>query len=507
MYRIIPAKKSSYITNKYVAGSRSETSNVGQAGTLDLFKLSNETIVPNVSGSVVELSRLLIQYDITRLSGVNTNDPSFQCFANLKDVYGGQTIPSNFSLSLFPLKKEWTEGAGQDTVAFRDVGAVNFITASLINGSGTLWDSPGADAMGLDYDDTLEVTQSFLRGDEDLSMDITTIVSQTLAGNIGDNGFRISFTDALEQDENTYFVKRFGSRHVQNRDLLPSMVVKYNDLIQDDTALAWFDENLSFFTYNILDDEYQNFFSGSVEITGSDCVIVELEASRSIKYLTSSFSVSHDQIITHITSGIDHYSVSFSGSQFELNGVPQTGIYTSPIFVDTNQGLVDFLSGSTEQEFKVSWKSLDLTKTYATTWTTFQVPQANFSNYQKRNWVTNITNLKNKYSISSGKVRMRVFVYDYSLEQYKVTSRVPKRMQSMIIKDMRWRLRSAYERRIIVPFDEYTKLSYDEDGMYFDIFIEDLNVGEVYEIDFQINSETGRSQVIQGEGYRFKVVQ
>ena len=39
----------------------------------------------------------------------------------------------------------------------------------------------------------------------------TTETSATLAGDLPDSGFRISFADYLEEDTYTYFVKRFGS--------------------------------------------------------------------------------------------------------------------------------------------------------------------------------------------------------------------------------------------------------------------------------------------------------
>lgn len=514
MYRIIPASKCSYITNKYIAGSACEESNVGQAGTLDLFKLYNETRLAGVTGSITELSRILVQFDYEnpiQESGIDFTDPSFECFVNLKDVYGGQTTPRNYQLNLYPLAKFWNEGAGSDVVAFRDLDAVNFLTASIINGSGTLWDEPGANLSGsfgdtgVDYYSTLFASQSFGRGDENLEINVTELVSASLAGLYENNGFRISFSEELEQDENTYFVKRFGSRHVMNKSLVPQMIIKCDDKIQDDTGIAYFGQNLNLFTYNIINNEYTNFLSGSVEITGSNSIVLELIASRSVKFLTSSFSISHDQIITHITSGVDYYSISFSGSQFTQFGNAQTGIYTAQVNIPIDQSLIDFLSGSTEYEFEANWKSLDSSTTFAKNWINFSIPQGGSSNIQPRNWVVNITNLKNLYSTSNGKTRLRVFVYDYDQEQYKISSKVPKRAKSIIIKNMQWRLRTAYDNTIVIPFDEATTMSYDEDGMYFDLYVEDLNVGEVYNIDIKINTETGHSRIIQNEGFKFKV--
>jgi hypothetical protein len=115
MYRILDLLKDTYLTNKIIAGSGSTTSNVGQAGTLDLFKLWTQT----VSGStpVVEKSRILIHPDIATVQALtgtilDFTHNSFKCYLSMVDVYGGQTTPSNFTLSLVPLSKSWNEGRG-----------------------------------------------------------------------------------------------------------------------------------------------------------------------------------------------------------------------------------------------------------------------------------------------------------------------------------------------------------------------------------------------------------
>ena len=66
MFRILKCKKDCYITNKIIknsiaANSRSINANTGQAGTIDLFKLYNES---SNTGSI-ELSRALLQFDFT----------------------------------------------------------------------------------------------------------------------------------------------------------------------------------------------------------------------------------------------------------------------------------------------------------------------------------------------------------------------------------------------------------------------------------------------------------
>ena len=109
MYRILTASKDTYITNKIISGKfRATDANVGNAGSLDLFKLYNENTLLGVTGSI-EHSRILIKFPISEITAMDTtglidiNDNSFKCEVKLHDVYGGQTTPSNFRVILFPL--------------------------------------------------------------------------------------------------------------------------------------------------------------------------------------------------------------------------------------------------------------------------------------------------------------------------------------------------------------------------------------------------------------------
>ena len=525
MYRILSASQDTYLTNKYISGSPSIEANVGQAGTLDLFKLHNETSILDASGSIIpitELSRLLIKFDYSTLqeltsSFLDISDASFKCFLELKNVYGGQTTPSNFDVSLFPLAKSWDEGRGMDVIAYRDLDSANFLTASILNGNSTTWTVSGAAGTGSLGESTdifvigdlgagsqsLEASQHFERGDEDLYLDVTNIVSASMAGQFMNHGFRISLVSDLETDSTTYFVKRFGSRHTLDKSLQPRLLVKYDNQLKDSIHDAEFDLSQSFFTYNMANGEYRNLYSGSNEITGTDSLIMELAASRSIQFITSSFSVSHNQDISHLSKSMSYFTTYYTGSQFTSGDIPQTGIYSTDFELPTNQELTNFLSGSNSYEFKVSWKSLDLTKTYASTYTTFKSLQGGNYNSQRRNWVVNITNLQTKYS-NKNNVRLRVFVQDYDTEQ--IATKIPKETLSTIVYDMRWRLRGAYDKKVLIPFDESTKLSFDGLGMYFDLYVSDLDINEVYQIDFEVKSETGKSTYIENSGFRFKVI-
>ena len=548
MYRLLSASQDAYIQNKIIKGFRCTDANTGQAGTLDLYSLYAETYVPtNNTGSIVsgvliyhtgsydpvrELSRLLIKFDYSELQNLtssilNLNDSSFKVNMSLKDIYGGQTIPSNFTVSIFPLAKDWNEGRGSDVISYRQQDVCNFLTASVNNTTYVTWSQEGANSTGsidlgsnvdiwvsgnIGYgSQSLEVTQFFKRGDENLWVDITSLVSASIVGLMPNNGFRISYTVQEESASQTYFVKRFGTRHAYNSDLKPSLHVTYaGERIEDETQIASLGPNSqTFFVYNKNNyGNYLNFQSGSSTISGSNCIKLVIESSHSIEYVTQSWSISHSASISHKTRSLDTYTTGFTGSQHVIGTRQQPGIYQSSFVLnpDATIGLKNYLSGNTSSDFKVSWKSLDDSITYASTYQNFKTNFGDFSNVTERNIIVNISNLRGKYQ-SGDKIRLRVIAQNYNTDL--MDYRTATESKSEIIPNMFWRLRKAYENIEVIPYDdEATKLSFDREGMFFDIWPGDLDINIVYQIDFLIRSDSsGKDTYIENPSFRFKVVE
>jgi hypothetical protein len=509
MYRLLPIIKDTYLTDKQVAGSGSVTSNVGQASTLDLFKVWSQL----VSGSTptIEKSRVLLQADIPSIQTLtgtvlDITDSSFKCYLSMIDVYGGQTTPSNFTLSLVPLSKSWNEGRGSDVVAFRDLDAANWVTASVTNGTPSPWAVTGAGGAGTDYLTGYEVQQTFLRGDENLLMDVTTLVSATLVGLLPDNGWRLSFSGSFEEDNNSYFVKRFGSRHTLNPQLHPKLIVKFSDYLRDDSNQTFFGQSNTIRTYNSIRGQYTNFVSGSTEITGSNSLRLLLVASKSINVTTSSWQQNFSASITYTTQSVSYFSESFSASLSSTGNVPLLGYYQATVNLNhqTTASLATFLGSDKTAVFQSYWMSLDGTVLYSSgSWLTFRLPEVSEVVGAERNFVLNVTNLKSEYP-QSQQVRFKVFVQDRNTELPAL--HVPTPVKSLVLNNICWRLIDAFSKTVVIPFDAtYTKLSSDGTSMYFDMYMSDLDPQVVYELEFQIN-EHGRNYFINNEGFRFKVV-
>jgi len=500
MYRILTASSDCYITNKIINnGFRATDGNTGQAGTLDLFKLYNES---TISGSdyPIELSRALIKFDLDVLREMTSSilDPStMNVVLSMTDVYGGQTVPTNFILSVLPLSKSFDEGFGRDLVEYQDLDSANWITASYAS---TLvsWDEEGAGATGslgdanidaMDFGDlgsgvvSLESTQTFRTGEEDLLIDVTSVVSATLAGIIPDHGFRIAFSGSQETDDQTRFVKRFISRHSTNVTKVPKLLVRFDDSTQDDRDSFFFDVSGSLFLNNYQQGVPANIVSGSslTQITGNNCMLLTLLSGT----FTQSYNVSQHSLGSNFVEGL--YSTEFA--------IPS---------VDAD--LVDWIKASGSVEFTEVWGSVDGTVSYLSSSLTISpiVPMA--SNRSQRRLEVNVTNCRSEYD--KGEVaRFRVYAFDYDEADEYLSARVPIEAKSIVLKDMHYRVRDFNSNELVIPFDtthDSTKMSVDSNGMYFDFYMDSLPPGRVYKLEMLVR-DRGVNQVISDTGGKFRV--
>lgn len=503
MYRIVQADKDTYITNKIISNTlRATDSNTGQAGTIDIFKLYDEN---SFSGETnpIEISRALIHFDLADIrrdlavGDFDINSPNFSCSINLSDVYGGQTTPSNFTISVYPLSKSFDEGSGRDVVRFEDIDVVNFVTAS-ISGVPVIWEVTGAgyggplgtpnvdfftqgdlgDGMGVV---SFEATQVFESGQEDLNIDVTHIVSGVLAGILPDAGFRLSFTSSQETDSKTRFVKRFASRNTTNTARRPKLIVTYDDTISDQTQIFEFNTSGSIFLNSYTRGVQSNLLSGSslTELTGDDCLVVKL------------------------TSG--SISRVFNGSQHTIGSIPVTGIYKSTFLVNSfDNDIYSYLTGSgaTGLQFGVKWLSADQTIQYATGTLSINARETTYFSQSPERFFVNITNMKSSYK-NTEKFRFRMFIENFNKEIVFV--KTPLENVGVIVDKCFYRVRDFESEDIIIPFhDPGTKVSNDSTSHYFDIFMSSLPKGRTYTFDFKIINK-GQEIIINDVAAKFRV--
>jgi hypothetical protein len=513
MYRILTASKDNYITNKIVNNSfRATDANVGQAPTLDLFKLYAES-TSGSNTSPLEISRILVKFDLKPLknltsSFLDTSRGSFNCTLKLFDVYGGQTCPSNFTIMVAPLSKSFDEGTGLNVVDFSDLDSSNFVTSSVLSGTPVSWEITGANKQGFLGSSNIDIitsgtlsgsastenvllfkTQSFGSGKEDLSVDVTRIVSATMAGLIPDHGFRISYSGSEETDTYTRFVKRFASTQHSNYSKRPRLEVKYNNSVQDHHEAFFFNISGSLFLNNFHRGSAANIISGSSasKLSGDNSLHVRLVSGTlaSGTYFSKTITASQHKIGTNHITGV--YSASFAISQWS------TGALENEI---KNAGSATFTE---------IWSSIDETIAFMTgSLIVRSVNRTSFNNQSKR-IIINVTNMQYEYRISDV-VRFRVFAEN--IDRPVKYSKVPLVTKSSIFTSMYYRVRDVQSNEVIVPFETAyggTVCSTDSDGMYFDVYMDSLFPGRLYTIDFLVKDQ-GFDQVFTDSATKFRVV-
>jgi len=509
MYRILTASKDTYITNKIINNSfRATDANVGKAASLDLFKLFAES----TSGSntnPIEISRALLKFNlnpIRKLTGsfLDISHASFKCVLKMYDVYGGQTTPSNFKLIVYPVSRSFDEGVGVNIVDYSDLDSCNFVTASVQGTTPSLWYHSGANKTGLLGSSDIDIissgnlkngdgvvnlwkTQSFASGEEDLSIDVTTLVSATLKDIIPDHGFRISYSGSEETDQQTRFVKRFASTQTSNYAKRPRLVISYNDTIQDHHGVFLFNLSGSLFLNNSHRGTVSNIVSGSslTQITESNSLLLELTSGSNSKgtlfqkFITAS---QHKMGNNYITGT---YSASFAISQWASGTLRKE------------------IRNANSATFTEIWSSLDRTVSFLTSSLTINtVNRTSFTNSSQR-LIVNITNMQPSY-MPDDKVRFRVFVENVDRAvRYK---KLPFVTKSEIFTSMYYRIRDDESNEVIVPFDTGggTLCSTDSDGMYFDVYMDSLFKGRLYTIDFLIK-DRGIDQIFTQVAAKFRV--
>lgn len=454
VYRIYPSKDT-FITNYRRFNVAQTGSNFGKSQVLRLFR------VAPISGSSTYVSgsnsRVLIKFDlsdVTDLTGSGkANVNTLEYYLRLKNAQHPDTLPYSYDVEIERLARDWDEGRGVDVTSYSDKGVANWEKAK----SNVFWTTTGSDITG-----SMRVEYHFDEGDEDLLVNVTSIVNSWLTGNIPNNGFLIHLSSTLESGNTDYYYKSFHSKQTHFLDYRPYLEARWDDSIKDDRDNFVFDNTGSLYLYNVIRGQLTNI----AEIgTGSNVLTVRIiDASGTVKTL----SASHTGI-----TGI--YSASFALA---------TGSYSGSLFQDI------WYLGS---------------KSYLTC--SF-VPTGDFSKCVSRpaRYVVNVANLKNSYERDE-QTRLQLFVrsVDYNPAVVATASLDPT---GLVITKAYWRVVNDRTEEVVIPFGtgstENTRLSYDKNGNYFDLYCSSLSSGNVYRLSFLFDVD-GEQQIID-KSFKFKVV-
>jgi hypothetical protein len=251
-------------------------------------------------------TRLLFQFDETRLKSLYTGG-TYTDLSKLKhtlrmtntgafdtDLLGtttcaGKERACSFDLIVFPITQDWDEGNGYDYGDCTYIGegsqsfcAANWFEAQTITswsgGNGTYSGSP-----------TVLATQHFEQGNENVEIDITSIVNGYLTGDTN-YGLGLAFTATLEATETTnHQYVGFFSRHTQTF-YEPFVETIYDCHIDDDRNDFFLDKDNKLYLYVNLGGTPTNLDSNpSVLITDGNGDV---------------FSAITPSAVTHVTKGV-----------------------------------------------------------------------------------------------------------------------------------------------------------------------------------------------------------
>ena len=205
---------------------------------------------------------------LKRNNSVFRDSPKFSASIKLMDVGKSSTRAKNFSLSLDVLNNDFKEGLGKDVIHFSDLDDANFKVLNSENN--TNWTNEGIVSENdlflnnsFNFNDFLIET-----GKEDIEFDITDYLHEFFkeTASFDKENFVIHFPINNLFDDNTYFVKRFGSRNLKNKQFIPQLILKIDDREIENIILdkkRYFDNQETFYLLNIKGNKSVDFIENN----------------------------------------------------------------------------------------------------------------------------------------------------------------------------------------------------------------------------------------------------
>lgn len=315
IFRIYPSKSNT------IANSSFANLNSGQNAVTDLWYGGGGTdTAPDKRNSI---SRFLLNFDLTTLQQkFNSKEINESLVTSyklklknskpkdlvLEDEYEydilHKKIATSFDLICFPVDKYWEEGRGyelsKEIYVVKQKGNYSISGVSNWNyaTSTSTWSEPGIftnpTASTIFY-----ATQHFDIGNEDINIDITSIVKNWLSGGSENNGLAIAYRRDYElSSSDTRYISSFFTEKT-NSAFKPVIEVCYNQVIQDDRKQVSNNRPSNLFLYT---------FSGHnfVNIANLSAVTVDIKKGNSTIY--------SGLIPSQLSTGVYYVNVLMSGT-------------------------------------------------------------------------------------------------------------------------------------------------------------------------------------------------
>ena len=494
------ASKDNTITNAFKADLklRGTGSNMGASDILETFVIHGQTsasisVAPSAANAAnAEQSRIILQFPIDTISSDMTagtlpsDSGSIKFYLNMYNAPHGNTVPLSYSLDVYMLSQSWDEGRGLDMDNYSDLGYSNWLSAS----SALRWQEKGSTAReGGSYLDSPTSSVFFESGLENIKHDVSELVYSWING-ATNSGLLLKFPDSIVSGSDTMYTKMFFGRTSEFYNYRPTLEARWDSSRKDNrgsffisSSLVSADNNMNtLYLYNNVRGQLQNIpnlandkldvriYSGTTSPSGSELQI--RNHKQSLATVTEAGLLKENG---HIITGIYTASVASSSSFTTLFDVWSTGSAGSK---------VTFFTGSVEPS-------------------SVQTSDILFAD----EYVTTVTNLESSY-LKGQRPKLRVFARNKNWDPniYTVASRniVPD-----IIEDAYYRVYRVVDNLDIIPFgtgsenNQFSRLSYDVSGNYFELDTSYLESGYAYGIQFVYYLQGTYAE--QPQTFKFKI--
>lgn len=298
----------------------------------------------------------------------------------------------------------------------------------------------------------------FSNPNDDAVFDVTTAVSSSIKNIIENNGFRIAFSGSFATDNKTRFVKRFASRHVSNKNIVPVLRVKYDSSLVDSTNSIFLDKQSTLYLKNYVGISLENLVDqNGAQITGDNCG----------KLIISSGSFSQTFDFSQVLKSSDNTRLK--------------GVYSTNVTLSSNNSFIKSSILKNPEDFKVSleWKTTDLSKVLHKEST--RVKNTIKKSTDLSEVILSFSNSKNKYSFKEDiEIKVSATINGHNHRAKKVST-LPESLSS----DLFYSIEDIQTGEKIVDFDEElnsTKMSRYKDSFSFSILKDTLSSGRTYVI-------------------------
>lgn len=468
------------------------SSNMSHSGNLTKF-------------SRIDFSTVLIKFDLkefksdwgigTSLSGAFNN---LKASLILKDVSTGIAKPKDYKLQAYKLLKKFDEGLGKDTVHFSDEDVSNFYNLNN-DSTNNLWDvaefithNASGDISNLDNDSNFTTPEIEIKeGDEDLILDITEYIKdQIILESPDDVGILIKLSDEFLFNNKTYFAKRFGSRHLLNKKLVPQLQIKINDSSyaipkNSYNKSRFLGKNEKFYLYNNNSGSYLSDFNKPTE-------------TCSLKFRIKN--------LDNTTVLIDNNSVS---DVINFRGNSLLGIKETTINIDRYDTSVSSLIKNNKLETNIFWYWLDSSDsseyeiyTQKITFSTIEKP----AEIDFRNLISIISIDENTIVANDSTSSLKVYFNDTKKEYNAV--KTPYELPSENLGSVKYSIVDVETNKVLVDYDDNATLMFFDGEKYtFDLYVPNLFKNTRVNFKFKYKDIiTNTDKIIYNEKYSIRIV-